>query len=417
MSLVAPVTVVGIGQGGCLELSARAMHAISKAQVLVGGRRQLAFFPEFSGEIIVLEKGLMATIERVRELSEDHNVCVLASGDPLFFGIGKLLAKKIGPEHVQVIGASSSVQLAFAALGLNWDDACLLSVHGRSLAGLSAKIAGAHKVALLTDPEHCPARIAAHLLEYAQQGWRAHVCQDLGGAGETVHSFESLQALADCKDDHGLNVLILLRDAQHAQATPVLGAFCESAFAKKMPKKGLITKTEVRVMALAMLRISRSSVVWDLGAGSGSVAIEAARLASHGAVHAVETELEGVGYCQENARSFGVDNLTVHHARAPEGLEELPAPNAVFIGGTKGGMEAIVQQSLARLLPGGRLVLSAVTLENVSLAYAVFKDLGYTPEVTLVQVSRGAPLAHYTRYDAQNPIHLFAVTKLEKPCA
>lgn len=417
MSQVAPVTVVGIGQGGCLELSAKAMHAISKAQVLVGGRRQLAFFPEFSGEIIVLEKGLMATIERVRELAEDHNICVLASGDPLFFGIGKLLAKKIGPEHVQVISSPSSVQLAFAKLGLNWDDACLLSAHGRALAGLSAKIDGEHKVALLTCPENCPARIATHLLEYGQQGWSAHLCQGLGGADEALHSFSTLKELAQSKQEYGLNVLILLRDAEQARARPVLGAFPESAFAKKMPKKGLITKTEVRVMALSMMQITRSSVVWDIGAGSGSVAIEAARLATHGQVHAVETELEGVGYCQENARNFGVDNVTVHHARAPEGLDALPAPGAVFIGGTKGGMPAIVKLCLDRLLPGGRLVLSAVTLENVSLAYGLFKELGYSPEVSLVQVSRGAPLAHYTRYDAQNPIHLFALTKKEEASA
>lgn len=413
MSLVAPVTVVGIGQGGCLELSAKAMHAISNAQVLVGGRRQLAFFPEFAGEVIVLEKGLLATMQRVKELAEDHNVCVLASGDPLFFGIGKLLAKKIGSEHVQVISQPSSVQLAFAKIGQNWDDACLLSVHGRSMAGLSAKIAGESKVALLTDPEHCPARIARHLLDYGQQGWSAHVCQDLGGADETLHSYASLDELAACNKDHGLNVLLLLRDCTLAHAQPVLGAFSESDFAKKMPKKGLITKTEVRVLALSLLQIRRSGVVWDIGAGSGSVAIEAARLASHGAVHAVETDFECVGYCRENARSFGVDNVVVHHTRAPEGLDELPDPDAVFIGGTKGGMEEIVTLCLDRLGNGGRLVLSAITLENVSLAYQVFKKLGYTPQVHLVQVSRGAPLAHYTRYEAQNPIHLFAVTKAQ----
>lgn len=411
MSQVAPVTVVGIGQGGCLELSARAMNAISRAQVLVGGRRQLAFFPEFEGEVIVLEKGVLRIIEKVRELAEDRNVCVLASGDPLFFGIGKLVAKKIGGEHVQVITSPSSVQLAFAKLNLSWDDACFLSAHGRSLKGLVSKMAGQHKVAILTDPEHCPARIATHLLEYGQQGWKAHVCQDLGGADEEVQSFDSLESLAKRASDQALNVLVLTREPAQAQAAPVLGAFPESAFAKKMPKKGLITKREVRVMALGLLGITRHSTVWDIGAGSGSVAIEAARLASHGSVFAVETEAEGVGYCQDNARAFGTDNVEVIHARAPEGLDALDTPDAVFIGGTKGGMREILALCLEKLAPQGRLVLSAVTLENVSLAYQLFREFGYRPEVTLVQVSRGAPLAHYTRYDALNPIHLFSVQK------
>lgn len=418
MSARAPVTVVGIGQGGCLELCARAMNAISGAQVLVGGRRQLAFFPEFEGEVLVLEKGLMATLQKVAELSEDHNVCVLASGDPLFYGVGKLIAKKVGPQHVEVIASPSSVQLAFAQVKLNWEDAAFVSVHGRSLSGLCAKLRGEHKVAILTDPEHSPQRIAQHLLDYGQQDWRAHVCSDLGGADQSVEHFESLQALAQREQDTALNVLLLMRETSIARAEPIIGAFEEEAFAKKMPKKGLITKREVRVMALGLLGLGKHSVVWDIGAGSGSVAIEAARLASHGKVFAVETEAEGVRHCEDNLRRFGADNVQVIHSRAPEGLEELPDPDAVFVGGSKGNMEAILELCLARLRPGGKLVVSAITLENVSLAYASFRRLGYVPQLSLLQVSRGASLARYLRYEALNPIHLFSVQKRqEEPAA
>lgn len=237
MSPVAPVSVVGIGQGGCLELSARAINAISRAQVLVGGRRQLAFFPEFEGEVIVLEKGILATIERVKELAEDRNICVLASGDPLFFGIGKLLAKKIGGEHVEVLTAPSSVQLAFAQLKLNWDDACLLSVHGRSLRGLASKMAGQHKVAILTDPEHSPARIATHLMEYGQQGWQAYVCQDLGGPEQRVQAFTSLSELATHQDSDVLNVLVLLRESGSLKEAQFLVPSLNLPLPKRCPKK------------------------------------------------------------------------------------------------------------------------------------------------------------------------------------
>jgi precorrin-6B C5,15-methyltransferase / cobalt-precorrin-6B C5,C15-methyltransferase len=164
-------------------------------------------------------------------------------------------------------------------------------------------------------------------------------------------------------------------------------------------------------LSLAAMGIRPNSVVWDIGAGSGSVAIEAALLAPNGVVYAIEVDLEGVQICRENLLTHAVDNVRVIAGRAPEALTGLEAPDAVFIGGSKGSMEEIIDVVMERLQPGGRLVVNAITLENVAETYQTFRKRGLVPDVTLLQISRAEPLAHYLRYESLNPIQIFAVEK------
>lgn len=405
------VTLIGIGDDGCVGLTSRALGAVTRAAVLVGGERQLAFFREFSGERIVLGSGLGAVLDRVAELAEDRNVCILASGDPLFFGIGRLVIQKLGAAHVDVIPQPSSVQLAFARAGLSWDDAAVISLHGRPIEGCVVRIAGHAKVAILTDEERSPARIAARMLAYGEAAWRAWVCEHLGGPEERVRAF-ALDELAAATDIAALNVLVLARTEAGWRRPPRIPFLPEEAFAKRTPKKGLITKREVRLLSLAALALRHDSVVWDVGAGSGSVAIEAARIATEGHVFAIEIDPEGVAICEDNARTHGTDNVQVIAGRAPEALAGLPRPDAVFVGGSKGSMTAIVDAALDALAVGGRLVVNAITLENAGEVYQAMRARALVPEVTLLQVSRSEPLAHYQRFEALNPIQIFAVTKL-----
>ncbi|QRK06626.1 precorrin-6y C5,15-methyltransferase (decarboxylating) subunit CbiE [Archangium violaceum] len=405
-----PVVVVGIGDDGCLGLSARAANAVAQAQVLVGGKRHLEFFPQFSGERLSFSAGIGPTLERIAELAHENQVCVLASGDPLFFGIGAQVARKVGAEHVEFIPHPSSVQLAFGRIGVSWDDAEVISLHGRPREGLCTRLRLLAKVALLTDGENTPPVLARHLLEHGERGFTAWVCESLGNPEERVRPF-SLEALAECTDIGPLNVLVLVRTDPSWRPPPRLSFLHEDTFARRMPKKGLITKREVRLLSLAQLEIRHDSVVWDIGAGSGSVGIEAALLAPRGRVYAIEVDPEGVALCKENALSHGVDNLRVIAGRAPEALEGLEAPDAIFVGGSKGSMRDIIDVAFSRLREGGRLVVNAITLDNVAEAYSALKAHGVTPEVTLLNVSRGEPLAHYLRYEAQNPIHIFAATR------
>ncbi len=412
MSSCKAVTVIGIGDDGCVGLTSRARNVIARAQVLAGGERQLAFFPEFDGERVVLKKGLSATLEELAQRANEQNVCILASGDPLFFGIGGLVVSKIGAEHVEILPAPSSMQLAFARVGVTWQDARLLSVHGRSLEGFLTRIREARRVGVFTDAEHSPSRLAAHMLAHGQTDWQAWVCENLDGPEERVREF-GLEALAVCEDIGPLNVLILQRSDADWRPPPRVSFLHEDAFAKRVPKKGLITKREVRMLSLAFMQIRPDSVIWDIGAASGSIAIEAAMLAPEGRAYAIEVDSESLEYCRDNLRTFGVDNVRVIAGRVPEALSELEDPDTVFIGGSKGSLPDIIRTSLDRLKPGGRLVANAITFENVGQAYATFRELDLLPEVTLLNVGRGQKLARYLRYEALNPIHIFAVTRPE----
>jgi len=404
------VTVIGIGDDGCSGLTSRAIDAVASAQWLVGGERQLAFFPQFQGERIVLKQGLAAVLDRVATISEESNVCVLASGDPLFFGIGGLVIKRLGAEHVEILPQPSSMQWAFARAGLKWEDAAFLSVHGRSPEGFLTRIKRHAKLAILTDEESSPPILAKRMTEHGETAWIAWVCENLGGPDERVRRFD-VADLAACQDVGPLNVLLLVRSDPTWRAPCTIPFLHEDAFAKRMPKKGLITKREVRLLSLAAMGIRPDSVIWDIGAGSGSISIEAALLATEGRVYAVEVDPEGVEICRENLRAHAVDNVRVVAGLAPEALADLEPPDAVFVGGSKGNMEEIIEVALDRLKPGGHLVVNAITLENVAETYQALRRRGLVPEVTLLQVSRAEPLAHYLRYEALNPIQIFAVSK------
>ncbi|EMY78603.1 precorrin-6y C5,15-methyltransferase (decarboxylating), CbiE subunit / precorrin-6Y C5,15-methyltransferase (decarboxylating), CbiT subunit multi-domain protein [Leptospira weilii serovar Ranarum str. ICFT] len=406
------VTVVGMGDEGCLGLSSIAANAIAKAQILAGGKRHLDFFPQFPGTKIVFKGDWIQTIERIAELACEHTICVLASGDPLFFGIGNRIGDKVGSEHVDFIPAPSAIQQAFARVGMKWDDAEILSLHGRPIQGLVTKLQSFRKVALFTDEVNHPQAIASYLISFDESDWTAFVCENLGGKGEKVRKFD-LRLLSEEEGIGRLNVLILVRNDTNWRSPTVVPNVSEESYAKRIPKKGLITKKEVRILSVAFLDIRDNSVVWDIGAGSGSVAIEAAQIAKNGKSYAIEVDPEGIEICRQNALSQKTDNLQVIPGKAPEVLENLPDPDCVFVGGSKGNLYEIIRISLNRLSTFGSLVVNAVTLDNVSEAYQSFKKLGLTPEVTLLNVSRGQPLGGYLKYEALNPIHIFKIIKPE----
>ena len=408
----AAVTVVGIGADGCAGLSARAAGAVARADVLVGGVRHLAFFPQFEGRRIAVAGGPASAFGELRDLSAEGSVCVLASGDPMFFGIGSRIIEAVGAGHVEILPHPSSVQWAFARVKISWEDARFISVHGRSIEGLAARVRHERKVGCITDPTHSPAAVARQLLDYGDGAWQAWVCEEVGGPGERIRAM-ALAELADCKEDLApLCVLILVRDAAWRHP-PVIPFGPESDFARRMPDQGLITKREVRLLSLAALELRRDSIVWDVGAGSGAVSVEAARLATEGEVYAIEADATGAAFCRDNSRHMGADNVRVVTGLAPGALAGLPDPDAVFVGGSKGQLREILAVALDRLVGRGRLVVNAITLDTIATAYAFFKERGLDPEVIVVNVARGLKLNQTMRYDAQNPVHILAVTKPE----
>ncbi|WP_243291088.1 precorrin-6y C5,15-methyltransferase (decarboxylating) subunit CbiE [Bacillus sp. FJAT-47783] len=394
------IKLIGIGADGKQSLLPIYEKWINESEVLIGGERQLSFFRDYTGEKVVIKNGLKALVSRLQQ--ETKKTVILASGDPLFYGIGSYLAAKV---KLDVYPNVSSIQLAFSKMGEKWQDAYITSVHGRSLKGLAQRIDGKEKVALLTDEKNSPDQIASYLLSYHMTEYEAFVAENVGGENEKC-AFYTLEDMKNTRFSP-LNVVILRK----VKPSPFWSFGIEDEeFVQRKPEKGLITKKEIRTLSLSALKLKSTSVVWDIGTCTGSVAIEASKIAKEGAVYAIEKNEQDIKNCYENMKKFRSD-ITVVHGRAPEKLDEFPDPNAIFIGGTAGNMDAILNICTSRLQQNGRIVLNAVTIENLYEAVNGLKQRGFHVDITLVQASRSKPILSLTRFDALNPIYIITASR------
>lgn len=402
MALTQSMKLIGIGDNGIDSLLPQYVKWIDESAVLVGGERVLSFFPNYQGEKVVIKGGLKALVERLQ--NETRPTVVLASGDPLFFGVGGYLSSKI---NIEVYPYVSSIQLAFSKMGESWQDAYVASVHGRSMKGLAQRIDGKSKVALLTDAENNPSRIAEYLLSFGMTEYRAFVAENLQGEEEKVGWYE-LQDMVN-QEFSPLNVVILKKVADSPSWS--LGIDDEE-FSQRKPDKGLITKKEVRVLSLHALNLKKDSVVWDVGTCTGSMAIESAKLAPEGQVFAIEKNELDLENCLQNQRKFRTD-VTAIHGKAPHGLETFPDPDAIFIGGTGGEMAELIETCCQRLKDGGRIVLNAATIENLYRAMEAFAQAGFQTSIMHAQVSRSKPILNMNRFVPLNPIYIITAQRKE----
>lgn len=399
-----PIKIIGIGDEGQDGLLPLYRNWIIESELLVGGERHLSFFPEYTGEKLVMKGGLAPIIERLRH--ETKSTVLLASGDPMFYGIGGYLKQKL---NVSIYPYLSSIQLAFARMGEAWQDAYFTSVHGRSMKGLAQRIDGKEKVALLTDAENNPAEIARYLLSFGMTEYRAFVGENLGGIDERTDWY-SLEEMASSTFSE-LNVVILRKEKQ-GPLWPL--GIPDGEFSQRKPDKGLITKKEIRVLSLANLQLHARSVVWDIGTCTGSVAIEAARIAREGEVYAIEKNVDDLENCRENMAKFRTD-ITAVNAKAPEGLENFPDPDAVFIGGSGGELRELIRIVCNRLKPAGRFVINAATIETLYDAVIALAEENFEAEITLAQLSRSKPILGMNRFEGLNPIYIItAYRKTER---
>jgi len=322
--------------------------------------------------------------------AEPGRVCVLASGDPGFFGIVRVLAERFGAEALDVRPAVSSVALAFARLGIPWDDALVVSAHGRPLRGAARRAAASTKAAVLTSPDSPPEALGKELLVLGARHRRAVVCSRLGTPTEAVASVDLAGLAAGTWDP--LSVVVLL-DADPVAPQPALAwGLPDDGFDHRA---GMITKAEVRAVALGKLGLPPAGVLWDVGAGSGSVAVECARLRPGLRVIAVERDTDQAERARGNATQHGV-RVELVEGEAPDALGGLPDPDRVFVGG--GGID-VLDAVLARLVPGGRVVASFAALDRAAAAAA---RLGHLVQVG---VSRAAVLPDGgIRLAAENPV-------------
>lgn len=403
------IYVIGIGIGGRRSLLERPLGIIGKAGLIMGGKRHLDEFSQAQG-IRAPFKGLDDAALRIREHIEKNksHVAVLATGDPLLYGIGTFILKEFGEKKVEIIPNVSAVQEAFARIKEDMNGVKVLSVHGRKadFDRLAEEVMINGKLALFTDRENDPARLSNELLKRGISGCRAFVCEALGTRTEKTFS-GTLEAVAKRKSFDPLNVFIIINQntvrTQGGFGLPD-SAFCHSS--------GMITKEEFRVIALSKLGIRPNSVVWDIGACSGSVAIEAARLTT-GKVFAIEKDRARIKDIEENAKRFKTENLAIIHGEAPRALNGLPAPDAVFVGGGGEGVEKILSLVSRRLKKGGHVVVNAVTMETSSKAFEFISKKGWEKELLLVSISKSKAVAGLTMLSANNPLFIISGRKPE----
>lgn len=395
------LTVVGIGEDGFKGLGRNARHALLRASRIIGGQRQLDLLPvcirgerqlwpsPFSLEPVLARRG--------------EPVCVLASGDPMFYGVGASLARQLTAEELLILPAPSSVSLAAARLGWPLQEVVTVSVVARPLAALNAHLASGVRLLVLSNDGRSPAAIAALLVESGFGPSRISVFEHLGGADEQrINSVAQDWQQASVAD---LNVVAIdcLADANTPRLSRLAG-LPDAAF----KHDGQLTKRDVRAMTLARLAPMPGELLWDVGAGSGSIGIEWMRAHPSCRALAIEADKGRQGLIEHNRDTLGVPGLQLIRGKAPDVLHGLEAPDAIFIGGgvTRDG---VLDTCWQHLRPGGRLVANAVTLQSEMTLMAWRAQHG--GELTRIHVAQAQPLGEFDTWRQALPITLLEVIK------
>lgn len=412
------IRIVGIGDDGLAGLTESARGILAEADVLLASAGTLALLGSLPGKKVALAAEMRDAVKQVLEIERSLRPVLVTGGDPLFYGVARYLCDRLGKDRFEVVPHVSSMQLAFARIKESWEDAYLTSLAGRPLETVVDRIRTAEKVGMFSSDEYSPAMVARALLDRGIDYFRGFVCENLGSPDERVTQGE-LGELAGL-DFAPLNVMILVRKPNRPDRAGRGGRYRlfgnpDDVFAQSRPKRGLITQAEVRAIALSQLDIRPTSVVWDVGAGSGSVAIEAAQLANQGMVYAIEPEPGDIALIQANAEAFGVPNVRPIAGKAPEALAGLPDPDAIFIGGTGRRVDAVLRAAFDRLNPAGKLAVNVATIDGLAASIATLKELAGRVDVWNVAIARGIDQLDRVRFEAVNPTFLLAVIKNPPP--
>jgi precorrin-6B C5,15-methyltransferase / cobalt-precorrin-6B C5,C15-methyltransferase len=392
---VSRITVIGLDDS---SLGADAGRLLDGAALVAGGSRHLEALGIEEGRAVAFSGDLSEALNRIEEAKGP--VVVLASGDPGFFGIVRLLGERFGPENLLVFPGLSSVALAFARVGLPWDDAITVSAHGRD-PRRAVNVCRAHpKVAVLTSPEFGPARLAREL-----EGWgrTLFVAELLGEPGERVVGGEAAKIAAMRWRDP--NVVLVMGEERTVGRRGWISSGIESPRRWALPegafehRSGMITKPQTRAFVLASLGPGPGDLLWDVGAGSGSVAVECARLGA--ATMAVERDPESCDLIRRNAARHGVC-VKIVEGEAPEALRGLAQPDAAFVGGSGRGFEEIVKLCAVRARRS--VVVSLISLERVVPAAEILESCGLEVETTFVQASRVRGVGSLHRLVPEAPV-------------
>ncbi len=407
------IQIIGIGDNGFDGLAPRVRLLIEEADLLIGDERTLALVPSVKAQRLPVGSSLDEAVAAISQ-SPQKKIAVLASGDPLFYGLARFLCERLGKDRFHVEPHVSTMQMAFARVMESWEEAYLTNLANYAFERVVERIRTAETVGLFTTEDCPPNKVARALLQKKIDYFLAYVCENLGSPDERVTQ-GGLPEIAS-QEFAPLNVMILVRqhDAPDRAADPTrlrLFGNPDDAFVQSTPKHGLMTPAEVRSMALAEMNLQADSTVWDVGAGSGSVSIEAARLAHRGTTYAIEMDSDDYLLIQENAKRFGVPNVVAVLGKAPEAWSDLPDPDSVFMEGSGREISRLVDLAFQRLNAGGRLVANVGSIENISDVHQVLNRRADQVHVWMINVARGTYQLERVRFDALNPTFLLSAGK------
>ncbi len=407
------VSIIGIGDDGLDAVPEAARQLILHADLLVGSERTLTLVPEAPGKRLPVGTDLDQIVDQINAAGE-VKTAVLVSGDPLFYGLARFLCERLGQDRCEIVPHVSSMQLAFARVKQSWDEAYLTNLAQHSLDTVLERIRIAEKVGLFTTEACGPAEIAQAMLDRRIDYFTIYVCENLGSRNERV-TRGTVAEIAK-QTFQTLNVMVLVRDNEapdRPRELLVQSLFGnpDEVFLQSTPKHGLLTPAEVRAMALAQMALDTRSVVWDIGAGCGSVSVEAAQLCPGGKVYAIEQDAEEITLIRENAERFGVGNVMPVLGKAPEAWADLPDPDAVFLEGSGREVTRIAKRAFDRLRPNGRLVANVVSIQALDEVREALGKQTSQVQVWMLNVARGTDQLERLRFDALNPTFLVAAGK------
>jgi precorrin-6Y C5,15-methyltransferase (decarboxylating) len=406
-TLPPPITIIGTGVSS-EDLTASQRAIIESADILVGGQRLLDQFGRRECRQRVIDKDLKGLGDFLEAHMDAHAIVVLTSGDPLFFGIGAFLVRRLGADKVHILPNVSAVAAAFARLGEPWQAVRVVSLHGRNHTGqLLRCLANGDTVAVYTDPVHTPAWLAELLAENGFADVTMIVLEQLGTADERITRTRPDRATGIAFAD--LNLVVLKPDPTRQTVPALYPGMPDHHFAHE---NGLITKAEVRALSLSRLQLFDRAVLWDLGAGSGSVSIEAGLFITRGAIFSVEKKPQRIDQINVNRRRFGIGNLQAVQAHLPQGLADLPNPDRVFIGGGGKDLGDIITAAAGRLKPGGIIVINTVLVDNMTIAVSKLESLGLDMDMVQIQVNRATAMPFSHRLEAINPVWIITGRRL-----
>ncbi|WP_051305936.1 precorrin-6y C5,15-methyltransferase (decarboxylating) subunit CbiE [Desulfogranum mediterraneum] len=369
------------------QLDPRQEELVTACRAVVASRRFSPLVAELGLAVIPIAP-IREMVAEVELALEQGDVAILASGDPLFFGIGRTLLGHFPAEQLRIHPALSAVQLACSRLKVPWDDLSLLSLHGRDSRQAAARILARAKTMVFTDRNNSPDGIARLLLEALEAAGeperagaiRMRVAENLGLPEEQLHD----RPLAELAEQRFAPLNMVLVEQPLVEQEGRFGLTAEEIH----HSRGLITKDEVRAASLHKMRLPNRGVLWDIGGGSGSVSLEAARLNPELSVYTIEKKPEEQENIRSNIRRYRTYNIRLIGGEAPEALAQLPAPDRVFIGGSGSRLREIIELIAPRLQPGGRVVINAVLAGTAELAPSLLLEQGYEVETTTIAVTR-----------------------------